>query len=59
MLGPMYWKNPKLDKVNRLAAAVKHNKGAVVYMPAITKVALSVLLFNATLAVGLSTINNQ
>ena len=34
ILGPIYWKNPKVEYLILLAAAVKHSRGAVVTMPA-------------------------
>ena len=33
-VGPMYWKKPNVERRRRVAAAVKHNSGTVVTIPA-------------------------
>ena len=40
-LGPMYWKNPRVDNRKRVAAPVKHSSGKVVSTPANTNRAFS------------------
>ena len=54
MLGPMYWKKPKVEYSSLRAASTKHNNGAVVTSPAPIINAFKYQLFSNKLAAGLS-----